>query len=354
MNLFWRAKKIPIFSLLLLSAVLSALPVLSRHPDFVEKTYTHSFYAGLTKRLTALTARFDFSISEIALYTSVAGFLLLLAAGMWRRDWKWTLAGALRAAAVAVAWFYLAWGCNYFRLPLEQQLHLPGANASADSSALHQAALWSVAATNAAWREMPAWDLKKLDEEIESSYRTVCDTLQIALMPGKRPPKFLLFPGLFNHTLTSGMFGPFFHEVHLNSELLPVELPFVLAHEKAHQMGFAREAEANFLAALTCWMSADAAVQYSGHFSVLGHFWIRAAGFEGRDSLRQTIRPEVRADFAAVRQHYQKYHGAVSEISNKGYDVYLRANRVEGGVKNYNDVVDLIMRWRAQLENAAP
>ena len=167
-------------------------------------------------------------------------------------------------------------------------------------------------------------------------------------MPGKRPPKLLLFRGLFDYTLTSGMFGPFFHEVHLNAELLPVELPFVLAHEKAHQMGFAREAEADFLAALACWMSADSAVQYSGYFSVLGHFWPRAAGFADHDSLRERIRPEVRADFAAVRQRYQKYQGAIADISHKSYDAYLRANRVEGGMQNYHDVVDLIVRWRAR------
>jgi hypothetical protein len=326
----------------------AALPLLSRHPRFVEKFYAQYFYPHLTKKLTALAGGFAFSISEIALYASILGLLWLLSAGILQRKWKRMLVQATRWLALAVTWFYLGWGCNYYRLPLEEQLQLQSGGASADSSALRENFLWSLEAANAFWREIPAWDLTQLNEEIEMGYGSVCDTLQIALMPGERRPKFLLFPGLFDYTLTSGMFGPFFHEVHLNAGLLPVELPFVLAHEKAHQMGFAREAEANFLAALVCWMSADSAVQYSGYFALLGHFWTRAAQWNEAEALQMRLRPEVRADFAAVRQRWQIYQGPVSELSHKSYDVYLRANRVEGGVQNYNDVVDLIVRWRQQ------
>ncbi len=347
MKRLFHAKEWPLLPLFLLALVILFLFWISLQPDFIEEKYTHFFYVFITRGLTGLTGRFAFSLSEIALYVSILGVILLLGFAVWRQEWQLSLAAALWWAAVTVIWFYLVWGCNYFRLPLVKQLQLDAENLTPDSLALRENLLWSITMTNAAWREIPAWDLKSLNEEIEKSYRPVCATLQIALMPGQRRPKFLLFPGWFNYTLTSGMFGPFFHEIHLNSELLPVELPFVLAHEKAHQMGFAREAEANFLAALACWMSADSAVQYSGSFAVLGHFWSQAAGFSDRDTLRESIRPEVLADFAAVRQRYQKYRGAVSDFSHKSYDVYLRVNRVEGGTKNYNEVTDLIMRWRA-------
>ncbi|MGH7494270.1 MAG: DUF3810 domain-containing protein [bacterium] len=346
---YLRAKEFPLISVLVLAGLGVALPLLSAHPRLVENAYTHFLYANLTKGMTAFAGAFTFSVSEIALYASILGLLLLLAAAIVQKKWRHMLALATRSMALAATWFYLGWGCNYFRLPLAEQLQLQSGSASSDSSALRDDLLWSLTAANAVWREIPAWDLVRLDEEIERSYRLVCDTLGIALMPGERRPKFLLFPGLFNYTLTSGMFGPFFHEVHLNSGLLPVEIPFVLAHEKAHQMGFAREAEANFLAALVCWMSPDSAVQYSGHFSILGHFWIRAALMNGSETLLEELRPEVRADFTAVRQRLQRYQGAVSEISHRSYDAYLRANRVAGGMQNYNDVVDLIMRWRRQL-----
>lgn len=346
MKLPLRFEKIPWISALVLLFTAMMLMWLAGRPAITEKIYTRSFYTVLTPLVTSFSSLFAFSISEIFLYANVLGFCLLLALGLYRKKWRWALTGVLRWAAFAIVWFYLGWGCNYFRLPLAEQLRLPKQSAVMDSLALRRNLLWSISQTNRAWRPVPPGDIKQLDEEIERQYQAVCDTLRLPLMPGKRPPKFLLFPGLFHYTLTSGMFGPFFHEIHLNNELLPVELPFVLAHEKAHQMGFAREAEANFLAALVCWSSADSAVQYSAHFSILGHFAARAYFFSDQEALRQGIRPQVREDFARVRRRYQKYEGPVSEISHKSYDAYLRANRVEGGAQNYNDVVDLIIRWR--------
>jgi hypothetical protein len=123
-------------------------------------------------------------------------------------------------------------------------------------------------------------------------------------------------------------------------------MPFVLAHEKAHGRGFARESEASFIAVLVCSRSPDQAVRYSAYFALLERFMNRYRYFAGADSLEQAIRPEIMADFTAVWQRYEKYMGPLAEASHKSYDLYLRANQVEGGVRNYGDVVELVMRWR--------
>jgi hypothetical protein len=185
-----------------------------------------------------------------------------------------------------------------------------------------------------------------LNHAIEQSYAEVFEELDMAHVPGHWPPKFLLVPALLDYTLTSGIFGPFFHEVHLNSHLLPTELPFILAHEKAHGLGFARESEASFLAVLVCLRSSNQAVRYSAYFALLGSLMNRYYFFADADSLRRLIRPEIAADFGSVRSRMEKYMGPLAEFSHKGYDLYLRANQVEGGVRNYGDVVELVMRWR--------
>ena len=48
------------------------------------------------------------------------------------------------------------------------------------------------------------------------------------------------------------MTDPFFLEVIVNPDVLPIERPFVVAHEWAHLAGYADESEANFVAWLTC------------------------------------------------------------------------------------------------------
>lgn len=341
------ARRLIVF-LTLATLILLVIPILSRHPASVETIYTRHFYFGLTGLLSAASSALPFSLSEISLYAFIVSLLAIIGYSLKQKLWKAGFRKILLLVAIVIFWFYLGWGYNYFRLPLDEQLGLTEQETEISGAVFRENLLWCINSTNAHWRVMPNWSLRDLDEKIEQSYHRVLFDLNLPLTPGKRRPKHLLIPEVLNYTLTSGIFGPFFHEVHLNSELLPIELPFVLAHEKAHQMGFAREAEANFLAALVCFASADSSVQYSGYFSLLGSFMTRASAVADADSLRQLIRPEVRSDFIAVRQRYQKYRGAISNMTHATYDAYLRANKVQGGIQNYGGVVELMMRWRAQ------
>lgn len=332
----------------LAAMLLLLIPVLARHPQSVETIYTRHLYFGLTGLLSTASSALPFSLSEISLYGFAISLVVILTHTLKQKLWESGLKKITLLVAIIISWFYLGWGYNYFRLPLDKQLGLTELEAEISGARFRENLLWCLNSANAHWRAMPNWSLRELDEKIEQSYHRVLLDLNLPMTPGKRRPKLLLVPAVLNYTLTSGIFGPFFHEVHLNSELLPIELPFVLAHEKAHQMGFAREAEANFLAALVCFASADSSVQYSGYFSLLGSFLARATAVADADSLRRLIRPEVRADFRVVRQRYQKYMGTISDMSHATYDAYLRANKIQEGIQNYSGVVELMMRWRAQ------
>lgn len=338
------AQNFPKWSLLTLLAAPTLAALLGHYAAFVEAFYTRGLYSFITKILTSITGFFPFSLSELLLYLFILAALALIIDASRRRQWLKNFAWLVRLLALGVAWFYLAWGLNYSRQPIDEQLQLPPA--PADTLVLRENVLWSLQSTNALWRPVPEWNLAALDQEIEACYRRVYAGLPLKLMNGSRRPKFLLVPALFHYTQTSGMFGPFLHEVHLNSELLPLELPFVLAHEKAHQLGFARESEANFLAVLVCLASPDSAINYAAHFALAGKFARLAAEFHDGDTLRKALRPEVKADFKAVRERYQKYAGPISDFSSATYDAYLKANQIKTGVANYGEVAELVMRWR--------
>lgn len=325
--------------------LLISTPLLSRFPAIIESLYAHGFYQIVTRVTSPVSTLVPFSLSEILLYAMIGGGIYWIARGLWRRRlWKAVRELAV-AGSVVVLWFYVAWGFNYFRQPLDRSLGFTGV--PADSAAIREHFAWAVAKANTGWRTIPEWSIPELDHELETSYRRVFASLHMTLPPGRRWPKTATVPAVLDYTLTSGIFGPLFHEIHLNAHLLPVELPFVLAHEKAHQLGYAREDEANFLAVLVCLTSADPAVRYSGQFAVLGRsMWRGYHSFAGDDSIRQQVRPEVIADFAAVSERVRPYFGPVAELAERAYDVYLKANRVEGGVRSYGDVVDLLIRWR--------
>ena len=65
-------------------------------------------------------------------------------------------------------------------------------------------------------------------------------------------PKRSLLGLYFRWAAIDGMTDPFFLEIIVNPDVLPVERPFVVAHEWAHLAGYADESEANFVAWLTC------------------------------------------------------------------------------------------------------
>jgi hypothetical protein len=331
--------------LLILAALLVGLFVLFSHfPPLVETFYVRHLFTKIARILTLLSAALPFSLSEVSLYAAIVATLFWGLRRIWQRRLGRAVLELFAGATILLAWFYFSWGFNYLRPQISRRLHFT--SAEPDSLALRENVLWCIERTNATWQQIAPWDLRDLDQKIERGYAEVFAALDMPAIAGDWPPKFLLMPQLLDYTLTSGIFGPFFHEAHLNSHLLPVETPFVLAHEKAHGRGFARESEASFIAALVCLQSQDTAIQYSAYFSLLGRFKSRYRQYADYDSLKQLVRPEIVADAEAVWRRIEKYMGPLAEMSQKGYDFYLRANQVEGGTENYSDVVDLVVGWR--------
>ena len=136
------------------------------------------------------------------------------------------------------------------------------------------------------------------------------------------------------------MTNPIFLEVILNPDLLPVETPEVLAHEWAHLAGYADESEANFVAWLTC-LRGDALAQYSGWLSA----YSRSAAVLPRN-MRATLPPldeGPRQDLDAITERYRRSSPAMRRVARETYDAYLRANRVEEGIRNYDEVLTLML-----------
>jgi hypothetical protein len=88
------------------------------------------------------------------------------------------------------------------------------------------------------------------------------------------------------------MINPFGLEVLVNPDLVPIERPFVVAHEWGHLAGWARESEASLVGWTTC-MEGDETAQYSGWLSLFLHL---RAMFPATRSRASTARsPPVRA-----------------------------------------------------------
>ena len=148
----------------------------------------------------------------------------------------------------------------------------------------------------------------------------------------------------------TGIYSYFTGESNINMAYPDYNLPFVVAHEFAHQRGFARENEANFIAYLVCISSSDPYVQYSGYLNM--YEYLASALYRTNKDLYSEVLSDLsldaRADSAAssavTREHRDSF---LYKIMNDVNDSYLKANGTEG-VISYSYVVRLAVAYHGE------
>ena len=249
------------------------------------------------------------------------------------------------AAAVYVA-FVVAWGFNYRRIPLTERVEFDASAISPQSA--RQLAFATVNEINELY-ESAHRGARPEDERLDASLLEAFAKAQEALGAARhalvaRPKRSLLDP-YFRAAAVEGMTAPFFMETLVASDLLPVELPFVVAHEWSHLAGLADEGEANFLGWLTCVRGPEP-VRYSGWLFL----YVEVAGAlpnGERAEVAEHLESGPRKDLLAIAERRRRnVRPMVSSAGWKMYDRYLKANRVEAGTASYGEVLRLVLGTR--------
>ena len=322
-------------------------------PALVEAWFAAGIYPGIQRALTPVSNALPFALLDLLLVAALVATAIASAGAVRAARRARTAAPLLRlvrhlatgGAALYLA-FLLLWGFNSRRLPIEDRLVVEpggpsaaavvqlGLTAASELNALH------TGAHRAGWRERP-WEDPTLRSAFVRVQRALGDVTPAT--PG-RLKRSLLGP-YFRWTSVDGMINPFGLEVLVNPDLLPFERPFVAAHEWAHLAGYADEAEASFVGWLAC-LAADAPARYSAWLAL---YWqVRAELNDSErarlaDALAAGPRDDLEAVAARVRQGEWPW---LRDAGWRAYDQYLKANRVEEGVRRYGAVVTLILRAR--------
>jgi len=330
-----------------LSAVLTFLlvEVGTVHPEWVESFYSKAVYPVVAALFSGISRLFPFSLWDL-FWAFFVLFSLFTVGRLALRKLKpgRFLLRSLQTAAILYSFFYLSWGYNYFRLPIEKRLNW---TLQTDQKDIFPQVLDSlITNANASRVEYSAADYPAIDSLVEASYRDHAAAFGYGYPNGSRRVKTMTFTSFFAKSGVSGYFGPFFNEVHLNGKLLPTEYPFVLAHEKAHQFGFSGEAEANFMAWYICNSSHDKRLKYSANIELLQYFF--GDRFH-REAIREYLKrfdKKAMADIMAQRNHWMALRNeTLDRAQTTANNAYLKSNRIHEGVMNYNSVVRLTLEW---------
>ena len=122
----------------------------------------------------------------------------------------------------------------------------------------------------------------------------------------------------------------------------------------AHQRGFAREDEANFISYLACKNHPDISFQYSGYLDALRQVMDQLYRYDKSkyNDLKKKYSQGMTNDLHAVYQFWRNYSGSiVAKTTYKMNDTYLKLNRQKDGIHSYGRVVDLLIAEYRKNEN---
>jgi hypothetical protein len=344
----------PVLWVLALAAV--SIRWFSSDPSRVEGWYSGRVYPPVSRFMRGLTGSLPVSLGDVfygflvvwLLWLTVRAFRNLRREG-WGLFFKKSFWG--RSLTVLLAFyvaFNLSWGLNYDRLGIAHQLGLePEVSDTAGLKGLAEELLLATNRYASASDTLRSLETEDLVRRTLLAYREAQRGFPFL---GYHPPsvKASLFGPLGNHLGYTGYYNPFSAEAQLNDAIPRVLKPFVLCHEVAHQLGYARESEANFVGFLAGRSSNDSVFLYSAFFDM---FLYANGALFAQDSAQSRrnlalLDTAARRDLAELRAFRQRYQGPVERVIDVVYDRFLKWNRQPQGRASYSQVVGWLLAYR--------
>lgn len=340
---------------LLLTAL--AIRLYSANPLRVENGYSGRFYEQLGVFLRSLFGWIPFSIGDVLYGMLFTWMIWRLFKGMkliWLRQAtrKGTMRSFLKAFGlllVVYISFNLLWGINYNRKGVAHQLDLKLEKYSlADLKAINQLLVEKVnwAKQNLIVHPDSNSNEEQLFSRVKNAYE-LADDLYPFLKYRRPSIKSSVWGWLGNYLGFTGYYNPFTGEAQVNTSIPYFMQPFVACHEVAHQLGYAREMEANFVGYLAASESRDTLIQYSVYLDLLLYSNRNLNNIDSLSarSYAKQLLPAVKADLHTWREFNRKHRNPVEPIFRWVYGLYLRNNEQPQGVLSYDVVTSFLIAF---------
>ncbi len=339
---------------LLLPVQIFALQFLKNYPEFVETYYSRGLYPVISKISRFIFGWIPFSVGDLFYLLIIIIALRWLYKNFRRVFFEPTRFFIDIIATVSLVYFvfHLLWGLNYYRQPLHQTLAL---DYDYTTEELIKTTKRLITKSNEQHRRLGFADSVKIDlpytqREIFKKSLDGYEKLAIQYPDLGYSPKSLKKSG-WSLGLTymgySGYYNPFSGEAQVNSLIKTYKFPVVACHEEAHQIGFAAENEANFIACLATINNSDPYIQYSGYIFALRYCIneIARRDFDMYEELLCTINPGILASYKEMRDFWADYNNPFENFSKGFWDQFLKANNQAKGIRSYSYMVALVVNY---------
>jgi hypothetical protein len=330
----------------------------STQPLWVEANYSTNIYPVISKIQRGVFGWIPFSMGDLfyAFLTLVIIFKTAqLIKTVYRKNFnrQYLLTGLKQLIfffLFVYVFFYGLWALNYSRQGITYQLSLeikPVSVQEIDTlTNLLQQRLNSYAET-VNEKQRDTFNRKKvLFEKATEAYLYLANQYpQISYNPQSLKPS--LFSYLGNIFGFQGYYNPFSGEGQVNTTIPRSLEPFITTHEIAHQLGYAKENEANFVGFLACRSYPSDIFRYSMYFDMYNYAF---AELYRKDSLtaikyRESLHPQAKKDYKELRDYFERNKNPIEPVIMWLYGNYLQANNQPEGKRTYNQVVACLIAY---------
>lgn len=332
----------------------------SAQTPIIEKYYAQGIYKYLGQIFSWATGLVPFSLAELIILLGSLLVLLGLFKGIRSPvKIKKFFYNLLLVISVSYFLFLFLWGLNYHRQPFGELMGIEIKPVAVED--LEGLCKTLIARSN----ELRLF-LKEDSNgvvKVPGSYQSIFQKAKEGYDKGALiypflggqfgQPKGIYFSHLLSYTGIAGFYFPFTFEANVNLLTPPPLLASTICHEMAHQRGFAREDEANFIAYLTCTFHSDPYFQYSGNLLALIHSMKALNKFDPVKYQQLTAEYSVGVgrDLQYLKDFWQQYEGPLEKISSRINDTYLKVNYQEEGIYSYGRMVDLLLAFWKNSDN---
>ncbi len=324
---------------------------------WVERFYSTGFYIHFSKILRILFGWIPFSLGDILYFLAacwlawklLSNIISLIKRKTTRKLASKKLMKLLLLFAFIYIVFYFFWGINYDRKGIVYQLGLSSQlyNAS-DLLMMQNLLLQKVNYTKSV--------LVKDHEKYPSTDELIQRAKRSYAFAEKKFPflryriisvKSSLYGTMGDYLGFTGYYNPFTGEAQINTTVPKMQQPYIATHEIAHQLGYAKENEANFVGYLAAVNSPDTLFHYSTYLDLFLYTNREVYYFDSTasDKALNGLSIMVRKDLMELKQFDLDHQSVFEPLINWMYGNYLKLNNQPKGLHSYNAVVGMLVAY---------
>ncbi|MDR6300428.1 DUF3810 domain-containing protein [Mesonia maritima] len=347
-------KKTELILAILLPLQVAGISILADHPNFIETYYSKGIYPHISKFFRYLLGWIPFSIGDFLyafLLILMLRFLFIRIKTRFKNPKKWVLR-TFAFLSILYFSFHIFWGLNYYRLPLHQSLSIEKEYSKTE---LKNFSKKLIERTVSLHHAIVKNDTVKVDFNFSHTelknlalqgYHDLENEYPELHYRGKS-----IKPSLFTIPLTymgfNGYLNPLTGEAQINNWIPEFKLPTTISHEIGHQLGYAKENEANFIACLNTMNHKNIKMRYAGYtFALkysLGDLLLQDPC--EAENLIAVLPIGIKKNYQEVDLFWKKHENPLEPYFKEFYGGYLQANNQPQGIDSYNYVVALLVNY---------